>query len=539
MKRNVLLLICSILIALLFGELVVRGLHLAPYLISLNIDSKKSAFKSSSNPILGYEFKPNYRDYNLNINSRNFNFPETNSHGQRDKERTYSKAPETRRIILLGDSVVAGYGLWNLDNTISRQMELLLTEKAHIEVLNFGVEGYQTLAESELLKTKGVKYVPDLVILVFEDSDFEPLNFRIKDYDPQLNVMLKLLFKKSHLFRFVTLKFDIDHLRFRTDMNYRINCHAEALSNSVETGIVRIHQLSHKYGFEFFIVIWPRFSNASPQKPIIRDFCPSPGQYDRLLLIESICKKYGLDSYRLADFFIKDYTKISDTKSPQGKLSLNETYTIGDTCHPNEYGSGVAALAILELLETRKFINNVREQLKSLPFGEKNADSKKVIEYLNEAIRLKPNDEAYNNRGLVYYKLGQYREALADYNEAIRLNPDVADVYSNRGTIYFKLGQYQQALVDYNKAIIMKPKSADAYNNRGLAYGKLGQYQQAVDDFNQATSLKPDYIDAYNNRGFAYFLQGNKERGCSDAQKACSLGMCKLFEFANDQGLCK
>ena len=191
----------------------------------------------------------------------------------------------------------------------------------------------------------------------------------------------------------------------------------------------------------------------------------------------------------------------------------------------------------------------------------------------NKAVRLEPNDKTYNSRGLAYYKLGQYREALADhneairlnpdvadayqargnayeklgqyqqaladYNEAIRLNPDVADVYSNRGTIYFKLGQYQQALVDYNKAIIMKPKSADAYNNRGLAYGKLGQYQQAVDDFNQATSLKPDYIDAYNNRGFAYFLQGNKERGCSDAQKACSLGMCKLFEFAQGKGFCR
>ncbi len=357
MKRNILLSLSSILIALFLGEFAIRALHLAPYLLSLNIDSVKSGYKSSSNPILGYELKANYRDNNASLNFGNF--PETNSHGQRDRQRTYFKPLGIRRIILLGDSIVAGHGVWSLDETISRQLECLIPKTACIEVLNLGVGGYQTLAESELLRTKGVKYAPDLVILVFVENDFEPLNHDILCYDPHIPGIAKMLFKKSDLFRFVALEFNLCNFRFRTDFDYRIKRHREALRNSVELGIARMKSIAQKYGFEMFVVIWPRFSKFSPQEPIISDFCPSRGQYKRLLRIELICRKYGLDSYRLADFFIKDYKKMIAAGSPKGKLlSLNKIYTVGDTSHPNVYGSGVAARGILELLYRRKFLTN-------------------------------------------------------------------------------------------------------------------------------------------------------------------------------------
>ncbi len=76
-------------------------------------------------------------------------------------------------------------------------------------------------------------------------------------------------------------------------------------------------------------------------------------------------------------------------------------------------------------------------------------DPKKAIEYLNQAIRLKPDyAEAYNNRGAAYGGLGQHRRAIEDYNEAIRLKPDLAETYDNRGMAYSKLGQLQRAIKD-------------------------------------------------------------------------------------------
>ena len=158
----------------------------------------------------------------------------------------------------------------------------------------------------------------------------------------------------------------------------------------------------------------------------------------------------------------------------------------------------------------------------------------------NKAIRLKPNDaDAYIGRGNTYDKLGQYQRAFQDYNKAIRLKPDSADAYYNRGLAYYKLSQYQQAIQDLNEAIRLKPDDTDTYNNRGLAYDKLGQYQLAFQDYSEAIRLKPDYADAYNNRGVAYLMQGNNYLGCIDMRKSCELGNCRGYELEKDNGFCR
>jgi len=131
------------------------------------------------------------------------------------------------------------------------------------------------------------------------------------------------------------------------------------------------------------------------------------------------------------------------------------------------------------------------------------------------------------------------QKAIEYLNEAIKLKPDLAEAYNNRGKAYDDLGQHEQAITDYNEAVRLKPDLADAYYNRGKAYGDLGQHEQAITDYNEAIRLKPDYAQAYNNRGVAYFMQGNYEIGCPDAQKACELGNCKLLEWAKDKRYCR
>src|SRR5882724_10035228 len=53
------------------------------------------------------------------------------------------------------------------------------------------------------------------------------------------------------------------------------------------------------------------------------------------------------------------------------------------------------------------------------------------------------------------------------------------------------------AIADYNEAIRLDPKNAAAYNNRGFAYGQKGDYDKALADFSEAIRLKPDYAVAY------------------------------------------
>jgi tetratricopeptide (TPR) repeat protein len=69
-------------------------------------------------------------------------------------------------------------------------------------------------------------------------------------------------------------------------------------------------------------------------------------------------------------------------------------------------------------------------------------DPQKAIEYLNNAISLKPDyAEAYGIRGLVYFTLGQNDHAIENYSEAIQLKPDYAESYVGRGCAYLLSGK--------------------------------------------------------------------------------------------------
>src|SRR5271169_414860 len=112
---------------------------------------------------------------------------------------------------------------------------------------------------------------------------------------------------------------------------------------------------------------------------------------------------------------------------------------------------------------------------------EKNWDV--VIFAFDKAILLNPNyTEAYFNRGVAYGKLGNNKQAIADYNKAIDLNPKDAEAYDNRGATYSDLGNNNQAIADYNKAIDLDPNNANAYYNRGNDYSDLGNNKQAMAD---------------------------------------------------------
>ena len=93
------------------------------------------------------------------------------------------------------------------------------------------------------------------------------------------------------------------------------------------------------------------------------------------------------------------------------------------------------------------------DKAQALGDGEKYTNPEKAIEYLNNAIKLKPDDAlAYNNRGAAYAELGQYQRAIEDYNKAIRLKPEDALAYNNRGLAYLIQGNSKLGCPDEQKA---------------------------------------------------------------------------------------
>ena len=324
-------------LALLFCEVAVRLLRKAPELKPIELASEACVYRRSTNPVLGFELKASYRNDTPDLIE---SYERTNAHGQRDKERTFEKNEDTRRVLLLGDSVVEGHGLAEED-TISRQWEDLYADGS-TEVLNFGVSAYCTLAEIELLETKGLAFDPDVVVVLFVENDFDNFNREAFALGEAVRrpVLVKWLFRRSHLFRLASVRLNLFHFGAETDP---IRWNKEAIGdNNVVDGFKRLRALADREGFEPLIAIWPRFlDDGIVETPSVSDRDPTP-------LVERLAAMFGLPSTRLAPAFRRHRAEAADVSNPR----LH--YSSGDSLHPSPRGAAVAASALKESVEELK-----------------------------------------------------------------------------------------------------------------------------------------------------------------------------------------
>ena len=151
-------------------------------------------------------------------------------------------------------------------------------------------------------------------------------------------------------------------------------------------------------------------------------------------------------------------------------------------------------------------------------------DPRRAIEDFDRAIALIPDyANIYNNRGYAYSNLGEYRKAIGDYSQAIRLNPKHADACTNRGDAKRSLGRHSEAIEDYDRAILMDPGYARAYQSKGYTLGLLGDYRAAIENYDRALALSPDYAQAYHDRGMAHKALGEAARAVGDWEKSMAL----------------
>jgi tetratricopeptide (TPR) repeat protein len=147
-----------------------------------------------------------------------------------------------------------------------------------------------------------------------------------------------------------------------------------------------------------------------------------------------------------------------------------------------------------------------------------------AIANYTEAIGLDPTFVgAYINRGVARRDKDDLEGAIRDYTEAIRLDPNSAYAYNNRGHARGDKGDTDGAIADLDEAIRLDPNNVNAYNNRGNARGDRGDLEGAIADYTEAIRLDPNHAHAYNNRGNACLDKGDTDGAIADLDEAIRL----------------
>ncbi len=320
MKAKLALLLFSFFFVLLVSEVIVRWLDLPPRpFSSLNVGS----YVLSENPILQYEYRPDHQATDSSFDESHRGF-QTNSMGLRDREYSISKPAKTFRILVLGDSITAGNGISNLHKIYSKVLEQNLQKhysNKKIEVLNFGVGGYHTLQEIELLRVKGLQYQPDLIVIGFCLNDFFPNSDGGVVRRLQANLGPKeagLMQSSAGLLKYSRLAFFVYH---RTQSLFPKSPEKQVREpDPVPEGLVLLSRLQKQYRFQVFFFVVPAFFD---------DFSKYP--------FKPVHEKLKKEIDRFPTFQLVDLT------ASFSKISKDGRQFTWDGVHPNEWGHALMA----------------------------------------------------------------------------------------------------------------------------------------------------------------------------------------------------
>lgn len=232
---------------------------------------------------------------------------------------------------------------------------------------------------------------------------------------------------------------------------------------------------------------------------------------------------------------------IVSLAQPQGKQSYNFTRALEEA----KKGNNADAMDYL----SKEVSENPNNGYAHMTMAILQADAENyndAMTSINLAIKKLPKKDkeykgrAYASRAHLYAVAGDTIMALADFNQAIRVNPDDEDVQEAFGQMLYELRRYDEADAIYRRIVSINPTSVMGYMGIGRDAYAVGNYEEAIRQYENVIRMYDDYSSGYAFRAESYLKLGKYIEAIDDITKSLSIDNDAkahhyLFEFPDNQ----
>lgn len=147
----------------------------------------------------------------------------------------------------------------------------------------------------------------------------------------------------------------------------------------------------------------------------------------------------------------------------------------------------------------------------------------KALSTYKEALKIDQSDVLYGRIADCYNELGYYELALENINQAMELDPEDVNYVAKKADLLYDMGRGREAIAAFDDFIKLAPEYFGGYYRRGFMKDNQGDVDGAIEDYSMSIVLQPEYAYAYLGRADKYLLKGDKEAAMKDYQMVVEL----------------
>jgi len=142
------------------------------------------------------------------------------------------------------------------------------------------------------------------------------------------------------------------------------------------------------------------------------------------------------------------------------------------------------------------------------------SNPKEAIKCFRKSLEIKPNNaDALNQQGLCYLDIGECDKAMEKFSIVIEIDIKLKYVdeklWYNKGIAYYNLFKYAEAMECFDKSILLRERFAESWCGKGKSLYNMGKYEHAKTCFEDAKKHKQNYLEVVNDEGLNFSMLGD------------------------------